>query len=194
MKSFRLLLIGLFLLLLSGLAIYANTLWLMDEKKPFTIGISQFNTHLTVDTQSLENKFSREILVVYYEDENALLKAIYERQLDAYLLNPFNYIAHYDAFDGAKAIASVKDDYYLVSRKDESQAAKSVAIFDEHLSALLINQNNIKQVYLSSPTERLAALSDGLVDLIVIESAYYMPEKHQILDKEIGRASCRERV
>lgn len=183
MKSSRLWLLSLFILALSCLAIYANTLWLRNEKKPFTIGITRYTTQLTIDTKSLEKILSREILVVYYEDESALLKALYEHKLDAFLINPFDFITHHQSLGGAKAIASLKVDYFLISKIDSSGDFKSVASFDDHISAILINQRNIKQIHISKPLERLAALQDGLVDLIVIESAYYDSTKHQIIEK-----------
>lgn len=187
MKSSQIKLLGLALFACCCLAVLSNTIWLNKEKKPFTIGTTRFNAHFQLDAEALEKEISREVLINYYDDEKALLKAIYERQLDAYILNPFNYIEHYKALDGARVIASFKSDYYLVSRIGDQNTPQNVAIIDDHLSALLINQRTIKYIYIPNPIERIAALSDALVDLIILESEYYDPAKHQIVDTVSNR-------
>lgn len=129
-KKYGLILFSIFVLSIGGilLNVYLDTL----SQKMFVIGVTHSHDQMLTQTKTLEGIVEQKIQIKTYNDEVELMKAVYSGEIDAFVINAFNYIDSYSELEGAKAILGIPADYYLISQKakivasgDASQAGAS---------------------------------------------------------------------
>lgn len=173
-------------------------------KAIFFIGMNYSHENLQINTDKLSEALGIDVRILYFDDEAELLKSVYQGDIDAYVLNTFNYISNLDKLERAKAILAIPADYYLVANKEDFPTFADFPIYEEKtpdtpsfkvgISETLISDFILSATTLKTsitelkPAEIIKTLNDGLIDLAVISESDYQEDRHVILKKasELG--------
>lgn len=183
----------------SAAALFLNFYLDAKTKEFFIIGMDRSHDRLQLNTDKLSETVGQDVRVLYFDDEADLLKSVYQGDIDAYILNTFNYISQLDQLEGAKAILGVSTDYYLVANKTIFPTFTEIPLYEEKspdtptfkvgiteplISDFILSTTSLKtSISKLKPTEIIRALDEGLIDFAVISKSDYRENHHLILKK-----------
>ena len=199
MNRYKIGMLTLLVCFFSAAALLINFYLDTKTKEIFFIGMDRSHVQLRIDTDKLSEVVGRDVRVLFFDDEADLLKSVYQGDIDAYILNTFNYISNLDKLERAKAILAISADYYFVANKKEFPTFSEIPLYEEKspdtpsfkvgISETLISDFIMSSTSLKTnttelkPTEIIKALDDGLIEFAVISKSNYHQDKHLILKK-----------
>lgn len=204
MNRYKIGLLTILVCLFSAGALVLNFFLDSKTKEIFFIGMDRTHDHLQINTEKLADVLGTDVRIQYFDDEADLLKSVYQGDIDAYILNTFNYISNKDKLEGAKAILAITADYYFVANKKEFPTFSEIPLYEEKspdtpsfkvgisetlISDFIMSTTTLKtSVTELKPSEIIKSLNDGLIELAVISKSDYREDEHLILKKasELG--------
>ena len=199
MNRYKIGMLTLLVCFFSAAALLINFYLDTKTKEIFFIGMDRSHVQLRIDTDKLSEVVGRDVRVLFFDDEADLLKSVYQGDIDAYILNTFNYISNLDKLERAKAVLAISADYYFVANKKEFPTFSEIPLHEENspntpsfkvgISETLISDFIMSSTSLKTdttelkPTEIIKALDDGLIEFAVISKSNYHQDKHLILKK-----------
>ena len=199
MNRYKIGMLTLLVCFFSAAALLINFYLDTKTKEIFFIGMDRSHDQLRIDTDKISEVVGRDVRVLFFDDEADLLKSVYQGDIDAYILNTFNYISNLDKLERAKAILAISADYYFVANKKEFPTFSEIPLHEEKspdtpsfkvgISETLISDFIMSSTSLKTnttelkPTEIIKALDDGLIEFAVISKSNYHQDKHLILKK-----------
>jgi len=183
MKVTKILVLSVIVFIISVSAIWLSFENQQKAEAPFTIAITKSHAKLFENYKALSANLSKEVVLKIYDNEAALMKAVYSGSVDAFSINVFTYLKQFADLPKGKAILGLPAEYYLIATQDGDVERPKIGTFDEPLTFYMLKGVKYETVTYSGAAERLQALNDGLIDYAIISSADYNAENALIIKK-----------
>ncbi|GAB6109291.1 substrate-binding domain-containing protein [Fusibacter bizertensis] len=171
------------ILVLTSAVIITNLLVYNQNRQTLTIGLTPQQNTLIDKTKKMNLDAPYKVKFVIYDNEQALLQAIYAKNVDVFILDTYSYIEQYAKLPSSRAILGVPSDYYLIATSESPIIHPRVGMLSSSLPEHLLSGTVYSKYIYNDYNECLQALSSGLIDQAVLQEKYVDLKKFMVLTK-----------